>query len=299
MKNLQIRHLELIKHIVEEGSMSKATEKMHLTQSALSHQLRELEKSLDLKIFERHNKKLVLTQEGIVLLTYSNKVLDVVAEMNRELSVIKAGFQGMIRISTECYTSYHWLPALIKKYQQIHPEVKVEVIAEATRRPVSYLEAGKLDIAITEKKYTFPAIFRTEPLFSDEFVLVVSADSDLAKIPRLKAAHLHDAHLILYDVEDQFSTVITRYIKPKGITLRSISRLQLTEGIIEMVAANLGITIMPTWIAGFYKQQKNIRLLSLQDKDLKRTWYAISRIDAPAYLRDFVRLLQRELKQFT
>src|SRR5258705_1340158 len=122
---MEIRHLRLIKAIVEEGSITKAIDKLHLTQSALSHQLKEAEYQLGTKIFLRQNKKLVLTKAGERLYATANEVLDKLSDTEREIKQMIFGEIGEIRISTECYSSYHWLPSVLKQFQSLYPNIEL------------------------------------------------------------------------------------------------------------------------------------------------------------------------------
>src|SRR5262245_11073884 len=106
--NLDIRHLELIVAVTEEQSVTRAGDRLHLTQSALSHQLRDLEEALETPIFLRLNKKMLLTQAGERLLTTARQVLDNLKRAQDDIAMIAANRHGTLRISTECYTCYHW-----------------------------------------------------------------------------------------------------------------------------------------------------------------------------------------------
>src|SRR6187551_789567 len=107
---MEIRHLRLIKAIVEEGSITKAIDKLHLTQSALSHQLKEAEYQLGTAIFLRTNKKLVLTKAGEKIYDLATEILNKLTETENQIKQMVYGEHGEIRISTECFSSYHWLP---------------------------------------------------------------------------------------------------------------------------------------------------------------------------------------------
>src|SRR5215471_4468328 len=119
--NLEIRHLKLIAAIAETGSMTKAGNCLHLTQSALSHQLRDAEEQLGVPLFERGNRKMTLTPAGQRLLQSARMVIAELDGAQREIKDRKAIGQGLIRLSTECYTVYHWLPARLKLFQQKYP----------------------------------------------------------------------------------------------------------------------------------------------------------------------------------
>lgn len=296
MKTIDLQHFRLIKHIVEEGSMSNATQKMFLTQSALSHMLREMENSLGIKVFLRRSKKLHLTDAGSAILNHGEKILNEFAELEKTLTFIKSEKKEVVRVSTNCYTSYHWLPSIVKMFRKQNPAVSIDIVTEATRNPLVFLENGKLDIAITDIKPVLSSIYKIDLLFEDEFILIVSKNSELAKLKNLEPRDLDGTDLLIYDMDEKNSTLFNHYIRPNNIQLNSVAKLQLTEGIIEMVAADLGITIMPTWIASPYLDQHDIVALKLPNKPLKRKWYAISYKKTGKTQKELIRLLQNELR---
>jgi LysR family transcriptional regulator, regulator for metE and metH len=295
MTNLDLQHFRLIKYIIEEGSMVNATQKMFLSQSALSHKLRELESSLGVKVFDRKNKKLRLTESGAIIYEYGKKILVEFEELEKELIAIKQFKTERIRISTECYTSYHWLPAVIKEFKKTNPTVQVEVVTAATRKPMEYLENGKLDIAITEKKPVNTHNYQIDLLFEDEFLLVFAKNSKYSKLEKVNTNDLNGADLLLYDMDEKNSIVLNQFIKPNQITLNSLNKMQLTEGIIEMVSADLGVTIMASWIVIPYLKPKKLIALSLPKTPLKRQWYAIRHDFESEAQINFVNLLKKKL----
>ena len=120
--DLDVRHLRLVVAIAEQRSLTRASEVLHLTQSALSHQLRDIEDRLGTPLFLRLNKRMALTPAGERLLEHGRAVLD-------ELSSVEGPFAAgsrtpcvPLRLSTECYTCYHWLPAVLKPFQRALPE---------------------------------------------------------------------------------------------------------------------------------------------------------------------------------
>jgi LysR family transcriptional regulator for metE and metH len=91
---------------------------------------------------------MILTAAGEKLLDCARSVLRTVREAQELVTAVEPETQGTLRISTECYTCYHWLPARLKAFQASFPRVEVEIVVEATRRPIQALLAGKLDLAI-------------------------------------------------------------------------------------------------------------------------------------------------------
>jgi LysR family transcriptional regulator for metE and metH len=296
MSKLDLQHLRLIKHIVNEGSMSGATQKMFLTQSALSHMLKEIESDLGVKLFLRKSKKLHLTDAGSAILYHSERILAEYSELEKKITDIKMEKKERIRITTGCFTSYHWLPSIIRRFRDQNIAITVDIVTEATRNPHAYLETGKLDIAIADSKPSYPSAYQTELLFEDEFVLLVSRNSRLAELEQIDFKDLNGADLLIYDMDEEKSTAINHFIKPNNVWLNSVVKMQLTEGIIEMVAADLGVTIMPTWIASPYIHDSKVIAVKLPQDSFKRKWYIVSHKNKSPAQSMFIDYLQRELE---
>src|SRR5688500_16776838 len=108
---LEVRHLRLIRAIAEEGGPTRAAARLHLTQSAVSHQLSELEGRLGVSLFSRVHRKLVLTAAGNRLLELSDTLLAEIARVESELH--RADSRVRLSVVTEVFTSYHWLPRML------------------------------------------------------------------------------------------------------------------------------------------------------------------------------------------
>jgi LysR family transcriptional regulator for metE and metH len=194
---MEIKHLKLIKAIVEEGSMTKAIDTLHLTQSALSHQLKEAEYQLGTKIFLRQNKKLMLTKAGEKLYEAANEILDKIAETEKEIRQLVFGDTGEIRISTECYSSYHWLPPVMKQFHGFYPNVELKIVMEATHYPLQKLKENIIDIAITSDPVKDEQIEYLE-LFKDEMMMVVSENHPWASRKYVVAEDFKEEHLLIH-----------------------------------------------------------------------------------------------------
>src|SRR5262245_32924337 len=114
---VDVRHLKLVATVAERGSLTKAGDQLHLTQSALSHQLRDLEARLATPLFLRVGKRMVLTPAGDRFLTLARRVLADIDDAEYEVKRLGGNHRGLLRITTECYTCYHWLPPLLKLFR--------------------------------------------------------------------------------------------------------------------------------------------------------------------------------------
>lgn len=290
---LTLQQLYIIEKIVSEGNVTKASEKLNLSQSALSHQIRELETVSGLKIFDRIGKKLVLNDVGKRIVAGADQILPIVRQLEAELKELKSGKFETIRISTECYTCYHWLPKLFKEFNDDFPNVSVQIVAEATSRPMSYLDAGQLELAIVSKESADPK-YNYQPLFSDELVLVTSSDHPLAiRNKPIEMAHLAEETLIVYRVGRNDDHISPDFVS--SIPAKKIMEIPLTEAIVEMVKFGIGVTIMTNWAARQYDNVPGLTRLCFSNGSGNRNWYACTRSHPSESLINLVQKIKSAL----
>ena len=280
---MEIRHLKLVKTVAEEGSLTNAGKRLFLSQSALSHQLRELEDKFGTSLFQRINKRMVLTQAGSRILKTAESILSELDRTEQDLKQFVTGESGLIRLSTECYTCYHWLPHLLKSFHRPYPNVEVRIVAEATRQPQQFLREGKLDVAIVSclSKRSHSTDFRFSELFTDELVVVVNSEHHLAAQKHIRPEDFAEENLICYTAPIEVLDIFQRVLIPSGITPKKTTKIQLTEAIVEMIKANLGISAMASWAIKPYLKSKRLVTIPVAQHALHRTWYAVTLNKAP------------------
>ncbi len=290
---MEIRHLKLIVAVTEEKSVTRAGERLGLTQSALSHQLREIEDRLGTPLFLRLNKRMLPTQAGERLLGMARRVLDELKRAEDEIEQMSSNSKGMLRFITECYTCYHWLPGLLKEFNRKFPGVEVRIILEATRQPIQALLDGKLDFAIVSSTPRDKQL-RYQPLFKDEVVGIMKPDHPLAARPYLRPRDFADQNLFLY-VDPKESNLYRLLFSGSGVTPAKISQVQLTEAILEMVKAGMGVSVMARWAVKEQVEAGHLVARPLTSKGLYRQWSAalLKNAYAPPYVDEFIALLSR------
>jgi DNA-binding transcriptional LysR family regulator len=145
---LETRQLLAFKTIVETGGFTKAARQLHLTQSALSHQIKTLETQLGVQVFARIGKRVTLTQAGEVLLRYTTPVLRQLLEARQTLAQLQEPGHGRLRVSSATYSCYQILPHVLREFHAAYPHVELFVTAEYTHRAVEGLLNGELDLGI-------------------------------------------------------------------------------------------------------------------------------------------------------
>ena len=140
--DLEVRHLRLVVAVAEHGTLTAAAEGLNLTQSALSHQLKDIEDRLNAPLFLRRNRRMIPTAAGQQLLDTGLSVLAALERTESAVRDLGRSRQGLLRVATECYTCYHWLPPVLHEFTARCPGVDVRIAStpRAGRSPCSSRE---------------------------------------------------------------------------------------------------------------------------------------------------------------
>ena len=288
---LEVRHLKLLTAVAEEGSVTAAGKRLHLTQSALSHQLKDAEEMLGTALFLRLGKKMVPTAAGETLLACAYRVLQELASTEARIDGLDGEARGSVRLSTECYTCYHWLPPVLQKFHKRFPKVNVNIDAQVTNSAAEALLQGKLDVAVLSDPPKNRSL-RLTPMFEDEVFIIMSPDHRLAAAAQIQPRDLAGETILVYPPKEE-STLLNAVMKPAGVEPGRLLELPLTEVIIEMAAAGNGIGFLAGWAVALHVQTKRIVARPLSNRGFRRQWYAatLRNQPAPPFLAEFVELL--------
>ena len=290
--DLEVRHLRLVAGIADAGSMTAAAGQLCLTQSALSHQLRDIEARVGTPFFSRVGRRMVLTAAGRRVLDSARVVLGELQRAEDDLQRLAGHRDGSIRVCTECNTGYHWLAPLLTVFARKHPRVAVHVAADATSRPVEALLDGRVDLAILIDAQPDRRL-RLQPLFTDEMIAIVAKSDALARKRWLSAEDLAGRHLLLYTSVPEESFVLRQVLGPAGLTPARVSFIMLTEAMIELARAGTGVGVLPRWSAQRAIASGAVVPLAITRRGMRRLWSAatLAPQPPPPYLTDFIDLL--------
>jgi LysR family transcriptional regulator for metE and metH len=289
---MDLRDLRLVLAIVDTGGLTRASEQLNVTQSALSHQLRQLEGALGVELFARIRKRLVLTAAGEELAERARPIVSDLSALEEDLRRRSSGWHGTLRIATECYTLYEWLPPLLQRFQKRQKNVDVRIAAEATSDPLSALKNGAIDLAITT---TMPRDRRiaARELFRDELLLIVAPKHSLARKTFVRPSDLLNDRLLLYTPPSE-NLFHQQFFKGAAKT-PEVAVMKLTEAMLSMVRANLGVTIAARWAIGSELASGRLASVRLGARGFRRTWYASTLAprghEQPEYVTSFIELL--------
>lgn len=290
---MDVKHLKLIKEVAEKGSLTKAMDSLYLSQSALSHQLKEVETQLGATLFHRVNKKLVLTGAGQIVLNSAERILAELEETEISVKKYANGNRGNIRISTECYSCYHWLPSLMVDFKKEFPNVDIEILPDFALKPIDYVLSGDLDLAIVNHDESNPNL-DYHPLITDEMVAVIPSDHAWVGRPFVEAKDFLDEQVIIHSLPLESVTLFRDVLTPEGVVPRKVIPIQIVEAAMEMIKAGMGVMVIARWIIEPYLSDKRLDSVQVTKRGLSRTWYGITlkKGDKPQYLANFLEHLR-------
>ncbi|NOU18486.1 MAG: LysR family transcriptional regulator [Bacteroidales bacterium] len=293
---MEIKHLRLVKNIVELGSIAKSKDKLCLTQSALSYQLKEAEMQAGTTLFVRSNKKLILTAAGELVYKSAADILARIDELDRGIREISRGEKGIIRICTACFTYYYWFPALVKKFSELHPQVDIKIYPEYTQESIQKLQSHDLDAVIINRPEPCKNI-RFFEIMNDEMVAIVPPNHEFAKRKFIRPTDFEGKNLIIFSKPVDTVFVYSKVLRPNGIKLSRIYEVPMTEAMIEMVASNIGIAVIPSWIAKPYVELGKIATVRVTSKGLYRSLGLafLEKANYPIYYKTLIEFLKENL----
>ena len=287
---MEIRHLQMVKEVAACGNLTQAADRLYLTQSALSHQLKEIEGYFNTQLFIRGKKQMLLTQAGEVVLRAAEKILGEIDQTRAKVRCLTDSEAGEVRLCTQCYTSYHWLAGFLREFKRVYPKVDIQVELEAaTQYADQHLLDNKIDVAITEGDEN--PKFNYTPLFEDEFVAIVAPEHPWAGRRWVAIDEFADQSYIMYNIPDEESSNFRMLFKNRRPV--KVYKITLTEAILEMVKAGLGIAVLPNWVVRPYLQSGQLAAVCITEKRVLRTWYAatLKSKQLPPYTTAFIEQL--------
>ena len=274
--DLETRQLRMLVAIADEGTVTRAASRLNVSQPALSHGLRALEKSVGVALFARHPRGLVPTEAGDRLLRTARTVLKEIEHARLEIAGRAIGRGELLRLGTECYTAYHWLPPVFEAFRERAPNVELRVIPSAIGHPLKALREETLDVAIGVRREPY-AGFVYHELFEDELVVVMHPEHPLASEPFATAQHFAGEHLLLF-TEDPFDTTLMRVVlAPAGVMPREISYVPAPDALLELVRTGLGISVFAKWAVARQLRDGELVGIPLTKGGRRRQWYATVR----------------------
>lgn len=293
---INIKHLKTIQAIAKQGNVIKAANVLFTTQSALSHQIKQLEEQLNLKLFIRKSSPIQLTQAGQLLLKTANDVLPRLNMLENNLKGLEQGQQGRLWIGVECHTCFEWLLPMLRNFQQQWPSVDLDIVnslasinQQSELTALKNLKQQKLDLVITsDPTQDTELVFKA--LFSYELVMVSAIDHHLSKKLWLEPQDISNETLIHYPVAKNKLDIYKRFLTPANIIPKQERISELTLMMLQLVEGKKGVCVLPKWLLKTLPDFENLPKIRLGEMGLWSTLYAAVHKDNQhkPYINNFI-----------
>lgn len=284
---IELKHLRTLTTLRDTGSLTATATTLHLTQSALSHQIKDLEARLGGQLFLRKTRPVKFTSEGEILLRLADELLPKIAMAENELASLKEDVNGRLHMAIECHSCFQWLMPALREYQITWPSVTLDFSSGFGFEPLPALMAGELDLVITSDIQPRSEV-HYEPLFDFEMRLVTATTHPLASKAHIEPEDLIGQTMLSYPVQKNRLDVVKHFLQPAGIEPAKWKQADNTLMLIQMVSAGLGVAALPNWAISEFSRQGLITSIPLESGLWRRLFAATRHSDKDKrYLQAF------------
>lgn len=293
---LEIRHLYTLTALRAHGSLAGAAEDLHVTASAVSHQLKELESYYDISLVNRRTRPLSFTPAGIEVLKLADSILPQVMRTKANIKRLAHGQAGRLRLASECHSCFDWLMPILNQYRQQWSDVELDFATGFEPEPHQLLLEGDIDLLITTSNLPMDGI-HYQALFEYESRLVIAPTHLLVDKSVIQPVDLSEQTLIAYPVEHERLDIIAQFLQPAGIAPAKVRTTELTAMLIQLVASERGVAALPDWVVAEYEKKGWVVSRPLGE-GVYCQLYAATRSSAQdtAYMQGFAALLATLVK---
>lgn len=273
---LEIKHWQVLHALHHEGTVYRAADRLGISQSALSHRLAEAERRLGGAMFEREGRRLKLTTAGAALTQTALHIVPVLERAEADFEQWADDTEHLVRIGIAAYNHFSWMADFIYGLSNKHHNIQIELVASANRTPTHSLLQGEVDLVLAPGLFEHSGL-AVQKLFDDQLVLVVSPNHPLAHNTFAEPEDLAQETYLSYSRDSHPGFEFERFIRPSGVSPRVMKLVEMTDAIVELVAAGLGISILSKWAVQDAVDTGKLVAIPLSDKGLSLHWSSLTR----------------------
>jgi DNA-binding transcriptional LysR family regulator len=272
--------LRILKAIASEGSFKRAADSLYVSQPAVSLQVQNLEKQLNVPLFDRGGRRAQLTEAGYLLLNYGEKIIALCQETCRAIEDLQNLQGGTLIVGASQTTGTYLLPRMIGMFRQKYPNVTVQLQVHSTRRTSWAVANGQVDLAIIggEVPSELQEILTILPYAEDELALIVPVFHPLAKVDTIQKEDLYKLQFIALDSQSTIRKVIDRVLSNYEIDTKRFRvemELNSIEAIKNAVQSGLGAAFVSTTAIEKELQMGALHRAKIKDVEIRRVLSAI------------------------
>ncbi len=274
MLNLTLRQLRVFEAVAKHLSYSRAAEELHLTQPAVSMQIRQLEDVAGLPLFEQLGKKIHLTEAGKEFLHYSNSILQHLSEAETMLAEFK-GMSGKLNISVASTASY-FTPQLLAEFCQRHTQATVNLSVTNRETLLQRLSNNETDMAIMGRPPDALNVDAT-PFMENHLIIIAPVNHPLADERNIPLSRLAEETFLVREQGSGTRITMERFFAEKNIHLTTGTEMSTNEAIKQAVQAGMGLGILSLHTVSLELETVRLKVLDVQNFPIQRHWYVVHR----------------------
>lgn len=292
---MELWQLRTFREVAETLNFTKATEKLNLTQSAISHQIKALEKELRVPLFIRGKRGVLLTDAGKIALEFAIRILDEAEEMQERVAGREKSLSGRVRVAAATQALVFLFAPLFEDFMDAHENVELVFrTTVSTEQTVEDILNGVADVGFASMAIYSPVLQVVE-LFEDELVLVVGKKHRLAKTETVSAQNLNKERWILFERGASVRRATDDFFKNVKIEPETALESNDTYFVKLMIEHGLGISLLPSWAVRDEIRRGKLAQVKINDYELKRSVAMLSLKGAkPAPIRAFVAFILKQ-----
>lgn len=241
---LNTNHLKVFHGVAQNLSFSKAANQLYTSQSSVSIQIKKLEDSIGLKLFEQLGKSIYLTEAGNILYSYTQKVFALIDEATQAINEIKGFSKGKLLIGSSTTPGIYLLPKIIGKFITIYPGVVPKLQISNSQHIGEMVSKNLLDFGIIGEEFDYPSDLCIEPWIKDELVLIVSNKHPLASKVSVSLIDLKNTLFVCREIGSSTRSIVENILAKHNFSAKIIMELNNTEAVKQAVSADLGVSII-------------------------------------------------------
>jgi DNA-binding transcriptional LysR family regulator len=273
--HLTLRQLKVFEAVARHLNYTRAAEELHLTQPAVSMQVKQLEESLGVSLFEQLGKRIHLTESGQEVLTYARHITQQVDELEAVLNRIKGLSGGRLRISVATTANY-FIPTLLGTFSRRYPDVTVSLDVTNRETLLRQLNENTVDLVIMGQPPA-EADVDAQAFMDNPLVVVAPPDHPLARAKKIPLARLQEETFLVREPGSGTRIAMERFFSERGMKLKTGMEVGSNEAIKQSVQAGLGLGLLSRDTVEQELSLKRLVILDVAEFPIMRHWYVVHR----------------------
>lgn len=274
---LDIKHLLVLQGLSDTGSVTETAARLGLTQSAVSHRLREAERRIGAPLMIKADGRVALTPEARRLRALSEHFLRELSALEQDIEDTFGTGKRIVRLGQATYSRYHWLPSFTDYLATAEPRLEIDLVGRATTRPFAALLEGWADVATVYGRPNTMDRLRWMKLGHDPLVAVMAPNHPLAETDLVDVDALSDERTFTYPLSAepgfQWDAIMGSVSRP----YQRVTQMPTPESVIDLLRAGYGISVFSQWAIEPELADGTLVARPLGEEALALDWWAVTR----------------------